>query len=39
MQHVAFPARKIIIHADDIVAIFDKTIAEMRAEESGSSGN
>lgn len=39
MQHIALPAGKIIIHANDIVAVFDETIAEMGAEESGTAGN
>jgi hypothetical protein len=39
MQHVDFPAREIIIHTDNVMTVFDQTIAKMGTEKAGSAGN
>lgn len=39
MAYVLFPSREKIVQAQDIVPLLDQAIAEVRPEETGTSGN
>jgi len=39
VQDVVFGAGEEVIQADDIVAVFQQTLAQVRAEETGTAGD